>query len=482
MNNRTRSSRNNIIKARVEIIQTAQNNESLLVDDEQIFYFVGESKKDFEIKYWTCSEKNSRCNMRIHTKGLNIVKEVGKHSHLEPIEKVEKLKALSFLKNQIKLNPVRVKRTYNEYINNNLNKTYLPKFEKIRNALYRAASINIPKEPKSLKDIDISLPFFKIDPDSEENIIKFINSDVLLICLEEFYEELTNIENLVFYDGTFLSCPDIWYQLTPLRLFIPRKQLCITVAYGLLANKKQSTYLEFFKILNKLVKEKTGKNINCKEIHCDFEKGIMNSANKIYAKLAKGCAFHYFNVQRLNVLKLGLSEIVKIIESNEINENGMIYRKTKFLCYMPEEMVESMFYKIKSDSSKIMYPYLNYFEKTCVKSYQLSTWNYYGQLEMKTNNYSEGENHSLNDKFNQKPGFHRLVKELKIKLRFAVRDYNLTKKRNVNDVVDPTDSIMDDFVNEFNKCISSKKMNVCFKFLNKFISNDIDKKYMKFFK
>jgi hypothetical protein len=85
-------------------------------------------------------------------------------------------------------------------------------------------------------------------------------------------------------------------------------------------------------------------------------------------------------------------------------------------------------------------------------------------------------------KFKTKPKLHKLVAELKLKFRLSSREISLTKMKNKNNVEQVEEVIMSEFVEEYEKCNTNKSLEVCIKYLNRFVENDLDKKNIKLFK
>jgi len=60
----------------------------------------------------------------------------------------------------------------------------------------------------------------------------------------------------------------------------------------------------------------------------------------------------------------------------------------------------------------IFWKFLDYFEKTYLKSYKIEYWNYYNNIEHITNNSSKSYNNYLKYLFSEKPIFYKLILKL----------------------------------------------------------------------
>ena len=93
----------------------------------------------------------------------------------------------------------------------------------------------------------------------------------------------------------------------------------------------------------------------------------------------------------------------------EIDEDDNLYILFKminnlYLC--KHEFVKTVFYKIKEDSSNENFDkFLQYFEDTYIKLYQIKRWNYYNNYRHVTNNACESYNAKLNNLFRKNQHF-----------------------------------------------------------------------------
>ncbi len=73
-------------------------------------------------------------------------------------------------------------------------------------------------------------------------------------------------------------------------------------------------------------------------------------------------------------------------------------------------------------------------------------------MNMKTNDFCEAENHSINCLFESKPTFNKFIKEIKIRLSLSLRQINMTKCKKLSSIGDPVEEvIMNNFICAYEK-------------------------------
>ena len=83
-----------------------------------------------------------------------------------------------------------------------------------------------------------------------------------------------------------------------------------------------------------------------------------------------------------------------------------------YLCH--PDYVVIVFNKIKEQSNNETFnKFLEYFENTFIKKYNVKNWNYFNNFRHITNNACESYNAKLNSLFEKKPTYFKLVYELR---------------------------------------------------------------------
>lgn len=117
-------------------------------------------------------------------------------------------------------------------------------------------------------------------------------SGMVILASKEQLMQLTK-SNMLFMDGTFKTCPNLWNQLYLIKGQIRQGQNLLLAAI-LLTRKTQEAYVQLFRKLKSLAMEIHGRTISPSLIMSDFETGLIPAiAQEFPETLHKGCYFHY---------------------------------------------------------------------------------------------------------------------------------------------------------------------------------------------
>ncbi|CAF1100650.1 unnamed protein product [Brachionus calyciflorus] len=106
----------------------------------------------------------------------------------------------------------------------------------------------------------------------------------------------------IFVDGTFEISPEPFLQVYSIHLLIDNK--CYPVLYGLLPRKTQKMYERFLSCIEVELES------NPTSINCDYEKAMINAAQKIFRQISVfGCFFHLNQSISRNIQKFDLDYI-----------------------------------------------------------------------------------------------------------------------------------------------------------------------------
>ena len=122
------------------------------------------------------------------------------------------------------------------------------------------------------------------------------------------FATLDNLRHLAaadtyYGDGTFNSCPSLFYQMYTIHANVHNK--IVPLVYALLPDKKQSTYVQLFTIL----KEKAAQNninLSPTTMVTDFEGAAQNAVTAVFNCQLKGCMFHFRQAVWKGAKKSGL--------------------------------------------------------------------------------------------------------------------------------------------------------------------------------
>ncbi len=113
----------------------------------------------------------------------------------------------------------KIKRTYNNYVNNRVDNTNLPNYAQIKSTLYNIRSRAIHKEPVSIETIPSESDFYLLDIDSDESVVKYSDNEMCIVSANFLMEQLVYEGEDVFLDCTFGISTDLFYQLYTVRFY-----------------------------------------------------------------------------------------------------------------------------------------------------------------------------------------------------------------------------------------------------------------------
>ena len=191
----------------------------------------------------------------------------------------------------------------------------------------------------------------------------------------------------IYVDGTFRTCPTLFYQIFSLHGFKNGKQF--PLVYALLPDKTRQTYSRLFE----LVKQKVvsfGLSLDPSKFLGDFELAIKQSVDLTFPLAEfKGCYFHFTQALMRKFQTIGLQVAYRSDE-----EAKQFLRKTAALAFVPTKFVRLAWQGIKASAPSHLpriEEFIEYFESTwLVGSFPLSMWNIHDNDEYRTNNHVEG--------------------------------------------------------------------------------------------
>lgn len=117
-------------------------------------------------------------------------------------------------------------------------------------------------------------------------------SGMVILASDEQLLQLTRSE-ILFMDGTFKTCPDLWSQLYLVKGQVRQGQNLLLAAI-LLTSKSQQTYVQMFRKLKALIMEKHGSIFAPRMIMSDFETGLIPAVRQEFPDCKhRGCYFHF---------------------------------------------------------------------------------------------------------------------------------------------------------------------------------------------
>ena len=159
------------------------------------------------------------------------------------------------------------------------------------------------------------------------------------------------------------------------------------------------------------------------ELHTDFEIQIGEACRIIYPNIQiKYCIWH---------MKRALINKINSLCKNDIENDDnilILYNMINNLYLCHPDYVKIVIYKIRDNSDNENFDkFLKYFEDYYIKMYNIKNWNYFNNFRHITNNACESYNAKINNLFQKKPTYFKLIYELRLEEADIIINY---KKRN----------------------------------------------------
>lgn len=222
-----------------------------------------------------------------------------------------------------------------------------------------------------------------------------------------------------YLDGTFKSCPSIFYQIYTIQIKLPEGNI-VPVVYSLLPGKTQQTYHELLSILTNFLN-----NSRPECVHMDFEISMVKEIEKSFPGVQIiGCNFHFNQCLWRHIQ--GDGPLLRKYLAN--NDFALGVRMFAAIAFVPESDIRSVFAALLEsefvrEHNYILTKFINYFETTWVgrernpaimKSHW---WNVHGATlegRGRTNNEMEGWHSAFAGRLDAcHPTFFKLVNQLK---------------------------------------------------------------------
>jgi hypothetical protein len=192
----------------------------------------------------------------------------------------------------------------------------------------------------------------------------------------------------------------------------------LPVVYYLLPDKKESTYVKAFKMLDARLKTKPT------SLNVDFELAVFNAAKKVWPEChLYGCYFHLSQSIYKYIKK---NKLVKEYSASEAFRKN--YRQLQALAYLPEEDVIDGFNILKNNCIESFKSVLDYFFNTYIGDlkqnsnsirnarFPIATWNVHIRCKLglpRTNNKVECWHMLINNKATKNLTVYKLIELLR---------------------------------------------------------------------
>jgi hypothetical protein len=208
------------------------------------------------------------------------------------------------------------------------------------------SQIEIPEElRKTTKD---ELFYWDDSGNDDKNRVILFTTEKNLTLLDRYHDWLG--------DGTFYIAPTFFKQVYTIHILYEGQ--AYPMVYGLLPNKKQTTYKKFFKMVNHNLKNKVS------TFNMDFEKATMNAALKVFCCDICLCFFHFSHSGFRQVQHNGLTR-------EWYDEKFRFsFKLTQALAYLPVDDVVTGFEYLTSQAPPKFGVLIKWLENNCIGKFK----------------------------------------------------------------------------------------------------------------
>lgn len=373
--------------------------------------------------YWRCSRyKDLSCPFRAHTVEGSVVKKISVHNHAVNKAYLEKEEALGDLREKAltRETPHVIASSILAHCSSQA-AVVLPTKNSLKRSVQRIQSVRdennqLLPNPRSPEEIVIPPKFTKTiagDPfvlfdigSANDRIIVFGTSENIgrLVLNKDWY-----------MDGTFASCPTLFYQLFTIHYL--ENRTAFPMVFALLPNKQQTTYDRLFKEMKKFESE-----LKPETLMVDFEKASINAFQDSFPETEiSGCNFHFNQALLRKIKHFGFWA--------DYNNKDLDFQKNikmlAALAFVPPDRVVDAFDLVHNLFHEKYSDFLDSFEQEWIGTqdrrekrkpakFAIDLWNMF-QKDIRTNNSVEGWHRSFSELMARtNPTFWRFMNTLQI--------------------------------------------------------------------
>ena len=383
----------------MEFVTTTRGARSLIYEGYK--YVINRRGRDDRI-FWRCAETRS-CSGGLTSINSEIVSSrANEHSHPPDEAEVTAYKAVDKIKTKTMESIDPVPAIYQQQpaevsAIQNINQVAakLPTLYSMESSLYRIRRNRLPQLPKSKDEIHFEGEWTKTYAGEQFLMIEDGEGDDKIII----FSTSVNLRHLskskkIYVDGTFQTCPQLFYQIFTLHSMTYGKQF--PFAYCLLPGKSRTIYLRAFELIKQKSHE-LGYIMNPTAFLTDFELAIIQAIELTFPTTeVNGCFFHFTQALNRKISKLGLQ-----IAYREDVSFFRFVRQTIALAFVPVRNVRLVWREVKATAPNLQRvdEFISYFEETwLVGNFPLDLWNVFkmDSNSPRTNNHIEGWHNKLN--------------------------------------------------------------------------------------
>ncbi|XP_040077772.3 uncharacterized protein LOC120849598 [Ixodes scapularis] len=331
-------------------------------------------------KYWT-----NNCKAAVLTKHGKVVKTTQEHNHPPDSSQLREARLKNALKQRVRSEPhLPAPQVYSREILSLVGQVddtvmaELPTFESVRSSMYREKRKQQPSLPRDMAEINLGrLHTETLDKrDFLLFDVSISEGRVLCFCTQELLFHFSEMVE-VFFDGTFFSCPSLFYQLVTISAV--KEGLSFNIAYFLLPGKSREVYVSAFTNF-KTALDALRAPLSLSVVRTDFELALIQAFLFVFPGIRhQGCHFHFAQAIWRKVQELGLAKAYQ------------------------------------EDSSPLESQLILYFEDTwLLGNYDTQQWNHHQNSGARTNNLKEAWHRKINNAIGKAhPNVYTFVEHIK---------------------------------------------------------------------
>lgn len=342
--------------------------------------------------HWRCSIKT--CTGKCTTID-DFVRNTSEHNH--PPESEELLTFVSTLRKRAREETTHMHSLYNDEITRQDEALIpqFPSFPSMSSALYRHRKKNLPSLPKSRAEVNLEgswteasdgRPFLLINDGEDNKILAFSTTEQL---------EILQSADVLYMDGTFSSCPELWDQVYVIHARC--QEVMYPLVYVLLPDRQLTTYARLFSLLKTEVQQRLNRPLAPTKVQTDFELAAIRAIEREFPEAeVKGCFFHYAQAIWRKTQDLGLAALYK--DNPDVKR---WIRRAAGLPLLPLHEVQDAWLEAMDESPDVNraeefndYVVVNWVDYGA--RFPLRLWNHHETDGPRTNNHLEGFHNRLN--------------------------------------------------------------------------------------
>ena len=325
----------NVAYTEMEFLLTKKGGRSLIFEGHR--YVVNRRGRDGRI-FWRCGRSRT-CRGTVTTLEDDVISQRNKHNHPPDEAEQEAAKIVAKMRKAAETTVHPIPAIYQEELQQIATHprrdeiaAAMPPLEQIKSSLYAHRRMRLPPLPSSRANICLEGEWTKTASGDDFLIADDGDDDkVLIFATDDNIRQLCRADT-VYGDGTFQTCPRLFYEIFTLHIFCHGKQH--PVLYALLPNKRRDTYQRMLT----LVKQKAtslGTVLDPPAFLADFELAIKQAVQLAFPTAEyQGCYFHFCQSLMRRVQRLGLQ-----VQYQDDSELRSFIKKVAALAFVPPRFV-----------------------------------------------------------------------------------------------------------------------------------------------